>query len=112
MKLDANGVLLGLALIALGAALPVPATAEGVDAVTGLWDGPWYRGMTSGKVKVKIEGAGGTIQFTNLDNYGDAPHALTNVTFDGKQGAAVSYGRGEGRSLDGRAEDQRGRKRA
>ena len=84
MKLNANGVLLGLALVALGVVLPVPADAEGLDAVTGQWEGPWYRGMTSGKVKVRIEGEGGTIQFTNLDNYGDAPHPLTNVAFDGK----------------------------
>jgi len=84
MKLNANGVLLGLALVALGVVLPVPADAEGLDAVAGQWEGPWYRGMTSGKVKVRIEGEGGTIQFTNLDNYGDAPHPLTNVAFDGK----------------------------
>jgi hypothetical protein len=40
--------------------------------------------MTSGKVKIQVEGAGGTIQFTNLDNFGPAPHPLTNVAFDGK----------------------------
>jgi hypothetical protein len=84
MKLNASGVVLGLALIALGSALPGPARAEAVDGVAGSWEGPWYRGMTSGKVRITIEGEGGTIQFTNLDNYGDAPHALTNVSFDGK----------------------------
>ena len=84
MKLNAGGMWLGLALVALGPALSLPASADGLDAVAGPWEGPWYRGMTSGKVKVRIEGEGGTIQFTNLDNYGDAPHPLTNVTFDGK----------------------------
>jgi hypothetical protein len=83
MKSNAFGMLLGLLLV-----LPVPGTqaqqdSGGTAGVAGAWEGPWYRGMTSGKVKIQVEGTGGTIQFTNLDNFGDALHPLTN-TFDGK----------------------------
>jgi hypothetical protein len=56
MKLNASGMWLGLALVALGSALSMRASADGLDAVAGPWEGPWYRGMTSGKVKVRIEG--------------------------------------------------------
>jgi hypothetical protein len=41
------------------------------DAATaGVWEGPWYRGMTSGKVKIDLRQSSGTIQFTNLDGFG------------------------------------------
>ena len=42
-------------------------------ALTGIWEGPWYRGMTSGKVKIDLREQPGTIQFTNLDNFGTQP---------------------------------------
>ena len=38
--------------------------------MTGVWEGPWYRGMTSGKVKMDLRQTSGTIQFTNLDGFG------------------------------------------
>ena len=58
--------------------------AEGVASVQGAWEGPWHRGMTSGKVKVQIEGGGSTIQFTNLDNFGGDPHPITHTAYDGQ----------------------------
>jgi hypothetical protein len=79
----------GVFVMLLGLTLSAPAAqaqqaSDGAAAVAGSWEGPWYRGMTSGKVKIQVEGAGGTIQFTNLDNFGGAQHPLTNVAFDGK----------------------------
>ena len=38
--------------------------------MAGVWEGPWYRGMTSGKVKIDLGQSSGTIQFTNLDGFG------------------------------------------
>jgi hypothetical protein len=88
MKAKAFGMLLGVALIALAPGTQAQQTAEGAaegsGAVAGLWEGPWYRGMTSGKVKLQVEGGGGTIRFTNLDKFGDAARALTNTSFDGR----------------------------
>jgi hypothetical protein len=37
---------------------------------SGVWEGPWYRGMTSGKVKIDLRQSARTIQFTNLDGFG------------------------------------------
>ena len=36
----------------------------------GVWEGPWYRGMTSGKVKIDLRQTTRTITFTNLDGFG------------------------------------------
>ena len=36
----------------------------------GVWEGPWYRGMTSGKVKIDLRQTSRTIAFTNLDGFG------------------------------------------
>ena len=57
---------------------------EGMASVQGAWEGPWYRGMTSGKVKVQIRDDDGTIQFTNLDNFGSEPHSITHTRLDGE----------------------------
>ena len=55
------------ALVAIAA--HCPAVAQDA-AMTGVWEGPWYRGMTSGKVKMDLRQTSGTIQFTNLDGFG------------------------------------------
>jgi hypothetical protein len=77
-------LLLGLALVAQ----PICSWAnESVQAaavssmVSGVWEGPWYRGMTSGRAKLQIDGDGGTIQFSNLDKFGPAQHPLGNAAF-------------------------------
>jgi len=57
------------------------AAAEVASTVAGIWEGPWYRGMTSGRVKLQIDGDGGTIQFSNLDKFGSAQHPLGNTAF-------------------------------
>lgn len=54
---------------------PIGAGAQDAG-IAGVWEGPWYRGMTSGKARLQIAGDGGTIQFTNLDKFGPAQHPL------------------------------------
>jgi len=54
------------------------------DDLSGLWAGPWYRGMTSGTMTLQINADGtGVIQFMNLDNFGEDAVALSNVKKDG-----------------------------
>jgi hypothetical protein len=68
--------LMSLAAAVWMALIPV-ASADGVD---GTWSGPWYRGMTSGIMTLEIdEGGNGQVQFTNLDNFGDAAVPLSRV---------------------------------
>ncbi len=50
--------------------------------IQGVWEGPWYRGMTSGKVRMQITDSAGTIRFTNLDNFGTEEHPLSEIKFD------------------------------
>ena len=66
MKAQAIGMVLG---VLLGAATVSHALAQDAG-VAGVWEGPWYRGMTSGRVKIDLREQPGTIQFTNLDNFG------------------------------------------
>ena len=65
-------------------ALALPAGAADTAAVNGKWEGPWYRGMTSGKAVFEIRDGGGTIQLTNSETFGDAAKPLKKVEFDGK----------------------------
>jgi hypothetical protein len=66
MKPQALGMVVGALL-----AVAVQSRALAQDAaVAAVWEGPWYRGMTSGKVKIDLRERPGTIQFTNLDNFG------------------------------------------
>ena len=69
--------------LALGS---LTAVAQQVDthAIDGAWEGPWYRGMTSGKGKLEIKGGEGTIQLAALDNFGNEPQPLKELGFDGK----------------------------
>ena len=61
------------------------AFAEDLASLQGTWKGPWYIGMTSGLAAMEIAADGsGTIAFTNLENFGDEPVALTKTSFDGR----------------------------
>lgn len=61
------------------------ALADQVASLQGTWKGPWYIGMTSGLATMEIAADGsGTITFTNLENFGEEPVALTKTSFDGK----------------------------
>jgi hypothetical protein len=47
------------------------------DSIGGKWQGPWYRGMTSGLMTLELNADGsGTVRFTNLETFGEAPTAL------------------------------------
>ena len=60
------------------------ALADQLASLQGSWKGPWYIGMTSGLAAMEIAADGsGTIAFTNLENFGDEPVALTKISFDG-----------------------------
>lgn len=74
-----------LVLLAVaGSSLLQAALAQQDQLMSGTWRGPWYRGMTSGVVTLEVGANGaGTIQFTNLENFGDQPVALRNVEISG-----------------------------
>ena len=68
--------LMSLAAAVWIALVPVAAA----DELTGNWSGPWYRGMTSGIMILKVEEGGeGLVQFTNLDNFGEDAVPITGV---------------------------------
>ena len=61
------------------------ALADQLATLQGTWKGPWYIGMTSGLAAMEIAADGsGTIAFTNLENFGEEPVALTKTSFDGR----------------------------
>jgi hypothetical protein len=84
MKRHATSMLAAAVLLSIAALGPAAARAadNALDSLAGAWEGPWYRGMTSGKVKIVIDREGGSIQFTNLDNFGDAAHPLTRAALE------------------------------
>ena len=68
--------LMSLAAAVWTALVPVAAA----DGLSGNWSGPWYRGMTSGIMTLKIdEGGEGLVQFTNLDNFGEDAVPISGV---------------------------------
>lgn len=72
---------------ALLAAQPVGsvfARKSDTGAIDGIWEGPWYRGMSSGKARFEIRDGAGTMELTNAETFGDGPHPLQKTVFDGK----------------------------
>jgi len=61
----------------------VSAQQADTQPIDGVWVGPWYRGMTSGKARFEIRGGGGTMELTNAESFGEGTHPLQKVTFDG-----------------------------
>ncbi|MEO8628770.1 MAG: hypothetical protein ABI612_11800 [Betaproteobacteria bacterium] len=66
--------------------------AETPADMRGTWEGPWYRGMTSGKARLLITAGGGTIRFTNLDNFGTEEHPLSEMALEGSNFSFRSEG--------------------
>ena len=100
------------ALIASWSVCILPAAA---DDVSGSWAGPWYRGMTSGTMTLRIESDGsGIIQMTNLDNFPEDEVVLSSTEKDDKtfkfsaagSGASAFVARtqlsGDGQVLEGK----------
>jgi hypothetical protein len=75
--------LLGAGLVLSGATASRAQVAD-TGVIEGIWEGPWYRGMSSGKASFHIRDRGGTVQLTNAESFGDEPKPLSAVTFDGK----------------------------
>jgi hypothetical protein len=71
-------------VLALSAMPSVAQHAADAKAIDGTWEGPWYRGMSSGKATFRIKDGGGTIELTNAESFGDGPHPLHKTSFDGK----------------------------
>ena len=74
-----------LLVVAPAALLAVQAAAQGSKSVDGTWEGPWYRGMSSGVAKLQIVGEGGTLQLTNAETFGDEPRPLVKLQVSGEQ---------------------------
>ena len=73
------------------------ALADQLALLQGTWKGPWYIGMTSGLATMEIAADGsGTIVFTNLENFGEEPVALTKTSFDGRTFRFAASGTGGG----------------
>ena len=85
-----------LAAIVLAANTWAGATlADQLASLQGTWKGPWYIGMSSGLATMEIAADGsGTIAFTNLENFGEEPVALTKTSFDGKTFRFAASGTG------------------
>lgn len=64
-----------LFLAFMSAANCAPATAQH-STLDGVWEGVWYRGMTSGTLRLELIEGGGRIQFVGLDSFGGAVQPL------------------------------------
>ncbi len=56
---------------------------DNTGAIDGTWEGPWYRGMSSGRATFHIHCGGGSMQLTNAESFGEEPKPLSAVAFDG-----------------------------
>ena len=84
----------GVALmIAHGAQRALAQTAD-TQAIDGVWEGPWYRGMSSGKARFEIGAGAGVMELTNAEGFGEGPHPLQKLTFDGRVFAFEAPGGG------------------
>jgi len=60
------------------------AQSTSTQAIDGVWEGPWYRGMSSGKARFEIRDGAGTMELTNAETFGEGSHPLQKLAFDGK----------------------------
>jgi hypothetical protein len=73
------------AIVALACMLAGPLHASDFSGVAGKWQGPWYRGMTSGQMTLEVTAEGsGRVAFTNLESFGEAPAGLHKTQASGK----------------------------
>lgn len=73
-----------LLVAAAAALLAVEGAAQGSKAIDGTWEGPWYRGMSSGVAKLRIAGDSGTLQLTNSETFGGEPRPLVKLIAHGQ----------------------------
>jgi len=72
-------------LLVAPALLAVQAAAQGSKSIEGAWQGPWYRGMSSGVAKLQIAGDAGTLQLTNAETFGEEARPLVKLQISGDQ---------------------------
>jgi hypothetical protein len=73
------------AVFLLSYVLMEPLPAADMSALAGTWQGPWYRGMTSGQMTLEVAADGtGKVAFTNLETFGDAPAGVHKAEFSGQ----------------------------
>lgn len=78
------GGALVLAATVAGQAQSADTTAiDNTGAIDGTWEGPWYRGMSSGRATFHIRDGGGSMQLTNAESFGEESKPLSAVAFDG-----------------------------
>lgn len=58
--------------------------AQDLGKLQGAWEGPWYRGMSSGKARFEFKGDAATMQLSNAESFGDEVRPLGKLAFDGK----------------------------
>jgi hypothetical protein len=75
--------MLGAALVLAGPAVAGQAQSADTSAIDGTWEGPWYRGMSSGRATFHIRDGGGSMQLTNAESFGEESKPLSAVAFDG-----------------------------
>ena len=53
------------------------------DEMSGKWSGLWYRGMTSGTIRLEIDATNekAQVRFTNLENFGDDATPVSELEF-------------------------------
>lgn len=79
------GRVIRAAAVVLACALAAPLQGADLSALAGTWQGPWYRGMTSGQMTLEVAADGtGKVSFTNLETFGDAPASVHKTEFSGQ----------------------------
>lgn len=68
----------------LVAANCAPAWAQELADIEGVWTGAWYRGMTSGTLRLKLGEGSGTIQFAGVESFGIGVQPLRVVRLAGR----------------------------
>lgn len=86
-------ILMLLAAVSSVLAIRIAIAQEG-QALDGTWVGPWYRGMSSGVATLRIDGAGGTLQLTNAETFGEEPRPLVKLVVKGDEISLRADGNG------------------
>jgi len=72
-------------VLALAWMISITLHAADFSAMAGQWQGPWYRGMTSGQMMLELSADGtGRVTFTNLETFGQGPAGLHKTQVSGK----------------------------